>query len=67
VRASLVSTSPCRARYLIWIIKEEFVAATEDAKKNCPVSQALTGTPITLSAEIAYSYVQRVEIGRVAT
>nr|WP_203659286.1 OsmC family protein [Streptomyces sp. SID14446] len=30
-----------------------FVAAAEDAKKNCPVSQALTGTPITLSAKLA--------------
>nr|BCD33680.1 OsmC family protein [Streptomyces violaceusniger] len=30
-----------------------FVAAAEDAKKNCPVSQALTGTEITLSAKLA--------------
>ncbi|MGW6978185.1 OsmC family protein [Streptomyces sp. NPDC054932] len=30
-----------------------FVAAAEDAKKNCPVSQALTGTTITLSAKLA--------------
>jgi osmotically inducible protein OsmC len=30
-----------------------FVAAAEDAKKNCPVSRALTGTPITLSAKLA--------------
>ncbi|MFH8620015.1 OsmC family protein [Streptomyces sp. NPDC017979] len=30
-----------------------FVAAAEGAKKNCPVSQALTGTTITLSAELA--------------
>ncbi|MEU7551620.1 OsmC family protein [Streptomyces sp. NPDC044571] len=32
---------------------DAFVAAAEDAKKNCPVSQALTGTTITLSAELA--------------
>ncbi|MFF0550755.1 OsmC family peroxiredoxin [Streptomyces sp. NPDC004311] len=30
-----------------------FVAAAEEAKKNCPVSQALTGTTITLSAKLA--------------
>ncbi|RSS84356.1 OsmC family protein [Streptomyces sp. WAC06614] len=30
-----------------------FVAAAEEAKKNCPVSQALTGTTITLSVEQA--------------
>lgn len=30
-----------------------FAAAAEDAKKNCPVSQALTGTTITLSAKLA--------------
>jgi lipoyl-dependent peroxiredoxin len=30
--------------------EEGFVAAAEDAKVNCPVSQALTGTTITLSA-----------------
>ncbi|MEU8587695.1 OsmC family peroxiredoxin [Streptomyces sp. NPDC048664] len=29
-----------------------FVAAAEDAKKNCPVSQALTGTTITLAAKL---------------
>ncbi|MGW0364827.1 OsmC family protein [Streptomyces sp. NPDC002990] len=29
-----------------------FTAAAEDAKKNCPVSQALTGTTITLSAKL---------------
>ncbi|WP_431044609.1 OsmC family protein [Streptomyces sp. P1-3] len=29
-----------------------FVAAAEDAKKNCPVSQALTGTEITLTAKL---------------
>jgi osmotically inducible protein OsmC len=32
--------------------EEGFVAAAEDAKKNCPVSQALTGTTITLAAEL---------------
>lgn len=32
---------------------DAFVAAAEDAKKNCPVSQALTGTTITLSAKLA--------------
>ncbi|MEC4017886.1 OsmC family protein [Streptomyces sp. H27-D2] len=30
-----------------------FTAAAEDAKKNCPVSQALTGTTITLAAKLA--------------
>ncbi|MGW3557209.1 OsmC family protein [Streptomyces sp. NPDC000963] len=30
-----------------------FQAAAEDAKKNCPVSQALSGTTITLDAELA--------------
>ena len=30
-----------------------FTAAAEDAKKNCPVSQALTGTEITLTAKLA--------------
>jgi osmotically inducible protein OsmC len=30
-----------------------FIAAAEEAKKNCPVSQALAGTTITLSAELA--------------
>ncbi|MGW1337992.1 OsmC family protein [Streptomyces rubiginosohelvolus] len=30
-----------------------FVKAAEDAKANCPVSQALTGTTITLSASLA--------------
>ncbi|MGW2846911.1 OsmC family protein [Streptomyces sp. NPDC001108] len=29
-----------------------FVAAAEDAKANCPVSQALSGTSITLSASL---------------
>ena len=32
---------------------EAFEAAAEDAKKNCPVSQALTGTTITLEATLA--------------
>ena len=35
------------------ISNEDFVAAAEDAKANCPVSQALTGTTITLSASLA--------------
>ncbi|MFF6906268.1 OsmC family protein [Streptomyces sp. NPDC012389] len=30
-----------------------FVKAAEEAKANCPVSQALSGTPITLSASLA--------------
>jgi osmotically inducible protein OsmC len=30
-----------------------FAAAAEEAKKNCPVSQALAGTTITLHAELA--------------
>ncbi|MEU9759763.1 OsmC family protein [Streptomyces sp. NPDC047985] len=30
-----------------------FVKAAEDAKANCPVSQALTGTTITLAASLA--------------
>ncbi|MFB7511599.1 OsmC family protein [Streptomyces broussonetiae] len=32
---------------------EGFASAAEDAKKNCPVSQALAGTTITLTAELA--------------
>ena len=32
---------------------EDFAAAAEDAKKNCPVSQALTGTTITLDASLS--------------
>ncbi|WP_432127015.1 OsmC family protein [Streptomyces sp. bgisy082] len=32
---------------------EGFRSAAEDAKKNCPVSQALSGTNITLTAELA--------------
>ncbi|WP_148574291.1 OsmC family protein [Nocardioides caldifontis] len=33
--------------------EDAFKAAAEDAKKNCPVSQALTGTTITLDASLA--------------
>ncbi|MFJ2813195.1 OsmC family protein [Streptomyces sp. NPDC091279] len=32
--------------------QEAFAAAAEDAKANCPVSQALSGTKITLTAEL---------------
>ncbi|MEX0168507.1 OsmC family protein [Streptomyces sp. LMG1-1-1.1] len=32
---------------------DQFQALAEDAKKNCPVSQALTGTTITLTANLA--------------
>jgi osmotically inducible protein OsmC len=32
---------------------DAFAAAAEDAKQNCPVSQALTGTTITLDASLA--------------
>jgi osmotically inducible protein OsmC len=35
------------------ISAEDFAAAAEDAKTNCPVSQALTGTTITLEAQLA--------------
>jgi osmotically inducible protein OsmC len=35
------------------ISKEDFAAAAEDAKKNCPVSQALSGVPITLDASLS--------------
>lgn len=34
------------------ISADDFTAAAEDAKKNCPVSQALTGTEITLDASL---------------
>ncbi|MCX4392970.1 MULTISPECIES: OsmC family protein [unclassified Streptomyces] len=34
------------------IDEADFVKAAEDAKANCPVSQALTGTTITLSASL---------------
>ncbi|WP_432150689.1 OsmC family protein [Streptomyces sp. bgisy029] len=33
--------------------EDAFVKAAEDAKANCPVSQVLTGTTITLSASLA--------------
>jgi lipoyl-dependent peroxiredoxin len=33
--------------------EEDFAAAAEDAKVNCPVSQALRATPITLDAALA--------------
>ncbi|HEY9376316.1 MAG TPA: OsmC family protein [Jiangellaceae bacterium] len=32
---------------------EDFQAAAQDAKQNCPVSKALTGTTITLDASLA--------------
>jgi osmotically inducible protein OsmC len=32
---------------------EDFEAAAEGAKQNCPVSKALTGTTITLDASLA--------------
>jgi lipoyl-dependent peroxiredoxin len=32
---------------------DDFAAAAEDAKANCPVSQALRATPITLDAALA--------------
>ena len=35
------------------ISAEDFATAAEDAKVNCPVSQALTGTTITLDASLA--------------
>lgn len=35
------------------ISAEDFVAAAEDAKENCPVSKALAGTTITLDAALA--------------
>jgi lipoyl-dependent peroxiredoxin len=35
------------------IDEEAFVKAAEGAKENCPVSQALTGTTITLDASLA--------------
>ncbi|MEU0342382.1 OsmC family protein [Streptomyces bobili] len=34
------------------IDNDAFVAAAQDAKANCPVSKALTGTTITLSAKL---------------
>ena len=35
------------------ISAEDFAAAAEGAKQNCPVSQALAGTTITLDASLA--------------
>ncbi len=35
------------------IADDEFQRIAEDAKANCPVSQALTGIPITLEASLA--------------
>jgi lipoyl-dependent peroxiredoxin len=35
------------------ISADDFSAAAKDAKENCPVSQALTGTTITLDASLA--------------
>lgn len=35
------------------IDESAFASAAEDAKKNCPVSQALTGTDITVTASLA--------------
>ena len=35
------------------ISAEDFAAAAEGAKQNCPVSQALAATPITLDAALA--------------
>jgi osmotically inducible protein OsmC len=32
---------------------DDFAAAAQDAKRNCPVSKALTGTSITLDAQLA--------------
>ena len=34
------------------ISAEDFAAAAENAKENCPVSKALTGTTITLDAAL---------------
>jgi osmotically inducible protein OsmC len=35
------------------VTAEQFEAAAQDAKQNCPVSKALTGTTITLEASLA--------------
>jgi lipoyl-dependent peroxiredoxin len=35
------------------ITAEEFEAAAQDARKNCPVSKVLTGTTVTLEATLA--------------
>jgi osmotically inducible protein OsmC len=34
------------------ISAEDFQAAAQDAKVNCPVSKALTGTTVTLDASL---------------
>ncbi|MGW2444529.1 OsmC family protein [Streptomyces sp. NPDC001675] len=34
------------------ITSDKFMLAAQDAKENCPVSQALTGTTITLDAQL---------------
>jgi osmotically inducible protein OsmC len=35
------------------LTEEEFQTFAEDAKANCPISQALAGIPITIEAELA--------------
>lgn len=35
------------------ISEEDFLRIADDAKTNCPISQALAGIPITLEAELA--------------
>jgi lipoyl-dependent peroxiredoxin len=35
------------------ITADQFQAAAEDARKNCPVSKVITGTTITLEATLA--------------
>src|SRR5215207_6549794 len=35
------------------LTEAEFEALAEDAKQNCPISQALAGIPITIEAELA--------------
>ncbi|GAA1056515.1 peroxiredoxin [Agromyces luteolus] len=35
------------------VTEAEFEAFADDAKANCPISQALTGIPITIEAELA--------------
>ena len=35
------------------ITAEQFEAAAQDARENCPVSKAITGTTITLEATLA--------------
>lgn len=46
IKLTVVATVP-------GLTAEGFAAAAEDAKKNCPVSQALAGTTITLEASLA--------------